>query len=125
MSLLSRHVSELKSEEFVLGLSHGFKGTLDGKDVESTKITIVVAPSKKNWTGFTAIDHSVASEAVGKKMLDKQFPARCLVTYRRGSKSANGKDAVKDLETLEVVDVEYLSAVDLVDVKVPESRKAA
>jgi hypothetical protein len=124
MSLLSRHVSELKSEEFVLGVSHGFKGEEGSRmaEVESTKLSIVAAPASKNWTGFTSIDQSIADESVGKAMIGKQFPARCLVTYRRvtasETKSYDGKAISKDVEKLLVVGIEYLSPVDIVDVKV-------
>ena len=61
MSLLSRHVSELKSEEFVLGVSTGFKGEAGSRfeGLESTKLVIVAAPSSKNWTGFTAVEQSI------------------------------------------------------------------
>lgn len=86
MSLLSRHVSELKSEEFVLGVSTGFKGEAGSRfeGLESTKLVIVAAPSSKNWTGFTAVEQSIG-DASGwvVAMIGKQFPARCLVTYRR------------------------------------------
>jgi hypothetical protein len=43
MGLLNRHVSELKSEEFVLGCSTGFKGEEGSRfaGIESTKIVIV------------------------------------------------------------------------------------
>lgn len=124
MSLLSRHVSELKSEEFVLGVSHGFKGEQGTKmaDVESTKLAIVSAPASKNWTGFTAIEQSIADESVGKAMVGKQFPARCLLTYRRvtasESKTYDGKTITKDVEKLVVTAIEYVCPVDLVDIKV-------
>lgn len=124
MSLLSRHVSELKSEEFVLGVSHGFKGEQGTKmaDIESTKLAIVSAPASKNWTGFTAIEQTIADESVGKSMVSKQFPARCLLTYRRvtasETKTYDGKPITKDVEKLVVVAIEYLCPVDLVDLKV-------
>jgi|UPI0008304898 hypothetical protein len=131
MSLLSRHVSELKSEEFVLGVSTGFKGEAGSRfeGLESTKLVIVAAPSSKNWTGFTAVEQSIGDASVGAAMIGKQFPARCLVTYRRQTavekKIVEGREISKDVEKLIVVGIEYLSAVDLVDVKVPESRKVA
>lgn len=131
MSLLSRHVSELKSEEFVLGVSTGFKGDAGSKfeGIESTKLAIVAAPASKNWTGFTAVDQTVADASVGLSMVGKQFPARCLVTYRRQTavekKVVDGREISKDVEKLVVVGIEYLSPVDLVDVKVSESKKAA
>jgi len=130
MSLLSRHVSELKSEEFVLGLSQGWRSEPDAKvKAESTKLVIVAAPSSQKWTGFTAVEQSIADASVGESMVGKQFPARCLVTYRRQTavekKTYDGREISKDVEKLVVVGIEYLSAVDLVDVKVPDSRKAA
>ena len=127
MSLLSRHVSELKSEEFVLGVSTGFKGE-DGSrfaGIESTKIAIVSTPASKNWTGFTAIEQSVSDSSVGESMKGKAFPARCMVTYRRVSstekKVVDGNAISKDLEKLVVVAIEHLAQVDLVDVKVAKA----
>jgi len=130
MSLLSRHVSELKSEEFVLGLSTGFKGEANTafEGIESTKIVIVSTPASKNWTGFTAIEQSIADSSVGAAMVGKAFPARCIVTYRRVAatekKEVRGQLVTKDVEKLVVVGIEYVSQVDLVDVKVPEKRVA-
>lgn len=127
MSLLSRHVSELRSEEFVLGVSTGFKGE-DGSrfaGIESTKIMIVASPASKNWTGFTAIEQSVSDSSVGESMKGKAFPARCMVTYRRVSatekKVVDGNAVSKDLEKLVVVAIEHLCQVDLVDVKLAKS----
>jgi len=127
MSLLSRHVSELKSEEFVLGVSTGFageKGTrMEG--IESTKICIVAAPSSKNWTGFTAIDQKIADAEVGKSMVGKAFPARCFITYRRVTASEKkvieGREVASDVEKLVVTGIEYICQVDLVDVKVSKA----
>lgn len=124
MSLLSRHVSQLKSEEVVLGVSHGFKGEEGTRmaNIESTKLAIISAPSSKNWTGFVAIDQTIADESVGKAMQGKQFPARCLLTYQRvtatESKTYDGKTITKDVEKLVVVGIEYITPVDLVDIKV-------
>lgn len=125
MSLLSRHVSQLTSEEFVLGVSTGFKGEagtrFDG--IESTKIVIVSTPASKNWTGYTAIEQAVADSSVGAAMAGKAFPARCNVTYRRVAavekKQMGDQVVAKDVEKLVVVGIEYVSQVDLVDVKVP------
>ncbi len=125
MSLLSRHVSELKSEEFVLGASAGFKGEAGSRfeGLESTKLVIVAAPSSKNWTGFTAVEQTIGDAGVGAAMVGRQFPARCLVTYRRQTaverKVIDGREISKDVEKLVVVGIEYLSPMDLVDVKVP------
>ncbi len=47
MSLLSRHVSQLKSEEFVLGSSLGFKGEAGSRfaGIESTKLeNVCISP---------------------------------------------------------------------------------
>lgn len=127
MSLLSRHVSELKSEEFVLGLSTGFKGEEKTKfeGIESTKIVIVSIPATKKWTGFTAIEQSIADSSVGAAMVGKEFPARCFVTYRRVAavekKAVEGQLVSKDVEKLVVVGIEYISQVDLVDVKVAKA----
>lgn len=127
MSLLSRHVSELKSEEFVLGLSTGFKGEANTKfeGIESTKIVIVSIPATKNWTGFTAIEQSIADSSVGASMVGKSFPARCYVTYRRVAavekKAVEGQLVSKDVEKLVVVGIEYITQVDLVDVKVAKA----
>lgn len=124
MSLLSRHVSQLKSEEFVLGCSAGFKGEAGTKfaDIESTKICIVASPASKEYTGFTAIDQQIGDASVGASMRGKAFPARCLVTYERRTgvekKSFEGRETTKDVEKLVVVGIEYLCQVDLVDVKV-------
>ncbi len=128
MSLLSRHVAELKSEEFVLGVSAGWRS--DGKDekfkdLESTKIMIVSAPQSKTWNGFTAIEQSVGDASVGEAMKGKLFPARCFITYRRVTqteKKVVGTNAVvKDIEKLVVVAIEYIAQVDLVDVKIPKA----
>ncbi len=130
MGLLSRHVSELKSEEFVLGVSHGFAGEAGSKleGIESTKLSVVAVPSSKNWTGFVAIDQTIADVKVGQALKALQFPARCLVTYRRVTgvekKSYEGREVSKDVEKLVVVGVEYLSPVDLVDVKVSDKKAA-
>ncbi|MCS0582041.1 hypothetical protein NX784_10605 [Massilia pinisoli] len=127
MSLLSRHVSELKSEEFVLGVSTGFKGEKGSKmeGIESTKIMIVSTPASKNWTGYTAIEQAVSNASIGESMTGRTFPARCMVTYRRVSavenKTIENKTVSKDVEKLVVVGLEYLSAVDLVDVKVAKA----
>ena len=130
MSLLSRHVSELKSEEFVLGVSTGFKGDAGTRfeGIESTKIVIVSSPASKHWTGFTAIEQAVADSSVGAAMVGKAFPARCLVTYRRVAaveKKQQGEQLVtKDVEKLVVVGIEYVAQVDLVDVKVTDKKAA-
>ncbi len=127
MSLLSRHVSELKSEEFVLGVSGGFVGEAGTKfaNLESTKLVIVAASASKNWTGFTAIEQSIADASVGASMKERSFPARCMVTYRRVTatekKQVEGKEISKDVEKLVVTGIEYLSQVDLVDVKVSKA----
>jgi hypothetical protein len=93
--------------------------------IESTKLVIVSTPASKNWTGYTAIEQAVASAAVGESMIGRTFPARCVVTYRRVSavenKTIDNKTVSKDVEKLVVVGLEYLSAVDLVDVKVPKA----
>lgn len=134
MGLLDRHVSSLRSEEFVLGCSLGFKGEAGSKfaDIESTKIEIVSKPATKNWTGYKAVEQKVADESVGKAMAGKVFPARCLVTYERRSstqsKTIDGKTVTSDIEVLVVTSMEYITPVDLVDVKVanqPEMKKAA
>ncbi|GAB2895645.1 hypothetical protein GCM10027046_26140 [Uliginosibacterium flavum] len=127
MSLLSRHVSELKSEEFVLGVSTGFTGEKGGRmeGIESTKITIVSTPASKNWTGYTAIDQKIADASVGESMKDKLFPARCFITYRRVTavekKVMDGREVSNDVEKLVVVAIEYICQVDLVDVKVAKA----
>ena len=127
MSLLSRHVSEIKSEEFVLGVSTGFRGAKGDKleGIESTKLCIVAAPASKNWTGFTSIDQKISEAAVGEAMAGKQFPARCLLTYRRvtasESKSFDGRAVTQDVEKLVVVGIEYICPVDLVDIKVSKA----
>ncbi|MEI6628325.1 MAG: hypothetical protein WCN27_02845 [Alphaproteobacteria bacterium] len=127
MSLLSRHVNELVSEEFVLGVSTGFKGDVGSRfeGIESTKITIVSTPSSKNWTGYVAIDQTVADAKVGEQMASKSFPARCNVFYRRVAstekKTIDGNTTTKDVEKLVVFKIEYLAQVDLVDVKVAKA----
>jgi hypothetical protein len=127
MSLLSRHVNELVSEEFVLGVSTGFKGDAGTRfeGIESTKITIVSTPSSKNWTGYVAIDQTVADAKVGEQMANKLFPARCNVFYRRVAstekKTIDGNTTTKDVEKLVVFKIEYLAQVDLVDVKVAKA----
>ena len=127
MSLLSRHVNELVSEEFVLGVSTGFKGDAGTRfeGIESTKITIVSTPSSKNWTGYVAIDQTVADAKVGEHMANKLFPARCNVFYRRVAstekKTIDGNTTTKDVEKLVVFKIEYLAQVDLVDVKVAKA----
>ncbi|NTV93909.1 MAG: hypothetical protein HGA75_00635 [Thiobacillus sp.] len=132
MSLLSRHIAVLQSEEFVLGVSTGFRGDADSRfaGIESTKIVIVAAPASKNWIGYTTVEQSVADASVGESMVDKQFPARCRVTYKRvtasETKTYEGKSLTKDVEKLVVTGIEYLSPVDIVDCKVaPADRKAA
>ncbi len=123
MSLLARHVAQLKSEELVLGCSSGFKGEAGTKfaDIESTKICIVGAPSSKGYNGYTGIDQKIADASVGKAMEGKAFPARCLVTYERRTavqkSSFEGRETQKDVELLVVVGIEYLSQVDFADVK--------
>lgn len=136
MSLLSRHVNELISEEFVLGVSHGFSRDageeLGGKKLEkaiqSTKIVIVTPSASKSFTGYMAIEQKIADASVGAAMKDLQFPARCQVKYRRAlttQKSVmDGREVSKDVEILVVTGIQYMSAVDLVDVKVPEKKAA-
>jgi hypothetical protein len=130
MGLLSRHVSELKSEEFVLGVSSGYRSTEENEKsplfgLESTKLQIVSSSANKKWIGFVAIDQSIGDASVGEAMQGKQFPARCLVTYRRVSstekKVFEGKTIEKDIEKLVVTGIEYISQVDLVDVKLPKA----
>jgi hypothetical protein len=122
MSLLSRHVSELKSEEIVLGVSTGFKGDAGSKfeGIESTKMEIIAKPAGKNWSGFKAIEQTIADASVGASMANKQFPARCLVTYRRvmatEKKQIEGNTVTKDVEKLVVIAIEHLAQVDLIDV---------
>jgi hypothetical protein len=129
MGLLSRHVAELKSEEFVLGVSSGYvsdekneKSPLFG--LESTKLQIVSSSANKKWIGYVAIDQSIADATVGQSMNGKLFPARCLVTYRRVSstekKTFEGQTIQKDIEKLVVTGIEYICQVDLVDVKIPK-----
>jgi len=131
MGLLDRHVDVLKSEEFVLGMSSGWKGEAGSKQegMESTKICIVSKPSAKNWVGFTSIDQKIADAGVGAAMLGKIFPARCLVSYKRVTStvksSFDGRESSKDIEQLVVVGIEYLAAVDLVDIKIKPEVKAA
>ncbi len=121
-SLLSRHVSQLKSEEVVLGCSRGWKGEKEQEGMESTKLCIVAQPSQKNYNGYSGIDQKIADASVGKSMEGKQFPARCLVSYERQvgvqKSTFNGRETSKDVELLVVVGIEYLCPVDLVDVKV-------
>jgi hypothetical protein len=127
MGLLSRHVAELKSEEFVLGVSTGFTGDPDSKfkGIESTKIQIVSSPSSKNWTGYVAIDQTIADAKVGASMVGRLFPARCIVTYKRVAatekKVVEGSTVTKDVEKLVVTGIEYLAQVDLVDVKIAKA----
>jgi hypothetical protein len=122
MSLLSRHVSQLKSEEFVLGVSTGFKGDAGSKfdGIQSTKMEIVADPNSKNWTGFKGIEQTISDASVGASMVGKLFPARCLVTYRRvmatEKKQIEGNTINKDLEKLVVIGIEYICQVDLVDI---------
>jgi hypothetical protein len=132
MGLLSRHVSELKSEEFVLGCSVGWVGEkrtdASGKELDalqSTKIEIVSQKASKNWTGYTGIMQSVADASVGASMVGRAFPARCIVTYRRVAatekKTMEGSTIEKDVEKLLVVAMEYICQVDLVDVKIAKA----
>lgn len=129
MSLLSRHVSQLQSEEFVLGVSHGFRGETGTRmeGIESTKLSIVAAPSSKNWSGFVSIDQTISDSKVGEALKNKAFPARCLLTYRRvtasESKNYDGRVVEKDVEKLVVTGVEYICQVDLVDVKVQKTEQ--
>jgi NH3-dependent NAD+ synthetase len=131
MSLLSRHVSELKSEEFVLGISGGFTGEKGSRfeGVESTKLEIVSRPASKTWNGFKGVEHGIADSSVGASMAERQFPARCMVTFRRvtavETKTMDGKSVSKDIEKLVVTGIEYLSAVDIVDIKAELQKKAA
>ena len=125
MGLLDRHVSVLKSEEFVLGMSGGWKGEGDQAGMESTKICIVSTPASKSWIGFTSVDQKIADASVGAAMAGKQFPARCLVSYKRVTSvvksSYEGRETSKDIEQLVVVGVEYLAGVDLVDIVVKKA----
>lgn len=124
MSLLNRHVSVLKSEEVVLGLSTGFSGETGTKfeGIQSTKLEIVAEPGSKNWTGFKAIEQTIGDASVGASMVGKLFPARCLLTYRRAmsteKKQIEGNTITKDVEKLVVVGLEYICQLDLVDVVV-------
>ncbi len=123
MSLLSRHVSQLKSEEFVLGSSLGFKGEAGSRfaGIESTKLVIVAAPASKNWVGFTAVEKKIGSAEVGESMKGRAFPARCLVTYERKvtteNKVVENRAVSRDVEELVAIALEYICQVDLVDVK--------
>ncbi|KAF0162998.1 MAG: hypothetical protein FD157_3516 [Rhodocyclaceae bacterium] len=125
MGLLDRHVSVLKSEEFVLGMSAGWKGEDKQAGMESTKICIVATPSAKNWTGFTSVDQKIADASVGASMVGKVFPARCLVSYKRVTSTVkstfDGRESSKDIEQLLVVGIEYIAPVDLVDIKVAKA----
>jgi hypothetical protein len=124
MGLLNKHVSELKSEELVLGTSggwHGEAGSLnEGK--QSTKIVIVAQSGKKDWNGFTAIEHGLKTASVGEAMKGKQFPARCVLTYARltviDKKTFEGKTIESDVEKLVVTAVDYVCPVDFIDLKV-------
>jgi len=121
----------LKSEEFVLGSSSGFVGEKDTKfaGIESTKICIVAPSGKRGWNGFTSVEHSIGNAKVGEAMVGKQFPARCLVSYQRVTAESKtmfeGRETTRDVEKLVVVGIEYLSPVDLVDVKVQSEKKVA
>lgn len=123
MGLLDRHISSIKSEEFVLGVSTGFKGEAGTKfaDIESTKMEIVSRPVSKNWTGFQATEKKLADASVGASMVGRQFPARCLVTFERRSDKKttvnDGRSTTTDIEILVATGIEYICAVDLVDVK--------
>lgn len=127
MSLLSQHVAVLKSEEFVLGVSHGFRGEAGSRfeGIESTKIMIVSTPASQNWSGYTAIEQAVADAKVGETLKNKKFPARCYINYKRVSatetKTYEGRQTSKDVEKLIVDSIEYISQVDLVDVKVTKA----
>ena len=129
MGLLDRHVSVLKSEEFVLGMSGGWKGEGEQAGMESTKICIVATPASKTWIGFTSVDQKIADAGVGVAMLGKLFPARCLVSYKRVTSTVkstfDGRETSKDIEQLLVVGIEYMSPVDLVDIKIQSEKKAA
>lgn len=123
MGLLDRHVSILKSEEYVLGASHGFRGESDSKfsGIESTKLSIVASPASKNWSGYTSVDQKMADASIGESLKDRQFPAKCLISYKRVTSSQNqvvdGRAVVKDVEMLVVVNVEYICPVDFQDAK--------
>lgn len=130
MSLLSKHIGEFKSEEFVLGMSGGFKGEAGTNfaGIESTKIVIVSTPASKNWHGFTAIEQKIADAEVGKSMEGRGFPARCMITYKRVSgteKKQTDRGLIEaDVEKLVVVAIEYLCQVDLVDIKIQQKHVA-
>jgi hypothetical protein len=124
MGLLNKHVSELKSEELVLGTSGGWHGEVGSKNEgkQSTKIIIVSQSGKKDWNGFTAIEHGLTDASIGEGMKGKQFPARCVLTYRRltviDKKTYEGKTIESDVEKLVVIGVEYVCPVDFIDLKV-------
>ena len=127
MSLLKQHVAEIKSNEIVLGVSGGFKGEAGSRfeGIESTKITVLAESGSKNWIGFTTIDQSIADASVGASLVGKEFPASCLVTYRRvaGTEKRlnDGVQTTKDVEKLLVVKIEYLCAADIVEKKLPKA----
>lgn len=129
MGLLDRHVGVLKSEEIVLGMSAGWKGEDKQAGMESTKICIVSTPSSKSWIGYTSIDQKISDASVGASMVGKVFPARCFVTYKRVSATVkstfDGRETSKDIEQLVVTGIEYIAAVDFVDVKIRPEAKAA
>jgi len=130
MGLLDKHVSVLKSEELVLGCSGGWKGEAGTKqaDLESTKLVIVSESANKTWIGYTTVEQSIADASVGSAMAGKQFPARCYVSYKRVAavekKTYEGRETSRDVEKLVVVGLEYLCAVDLVDIVIKDKKAA-
>lgn len=131
MSLLDQHVSELRSNEIVLGCTAGWRGEAGTKmeGMESTTIAMIARPDKKAWRGFNSVEHKVGSAEVGEYLQDKAFPAKCLVTYRRASstekKVVNGVETTKDVEKLVVTAIEWLCKVDLVEAKAPANESKA
>lgn len=128
MGLLDQHVSQLKSEEIVLGVSAPWYGKDKQAGMESTGIEILARPGG-DWTGFRGVLQKVKDARIGEAMKGKQFPARCFVTYERQpgtmKSTYEGQASVKEVELLVVVGIEYICPLDVIELKIPPEKKAA
>lgn len=119
MGILTKRVSTVDSEEVVLGVSEPWKGEGEQAGMESTTIAILSESSRRGWSGFAGASHKSPTAVIGEKLRGKEFPALCVVKWKRGvqeqSRVYDGRASVKDVDTLIPVDVIYKCPVDLVE----------